>query len=146
MPMRSPRVAASGATVYTLSDTASDAASQKLAERHDREDLLAGVDLSRQDDVIAGVLMDLARTETQPRSDRLADALVAGLRDERRRPAQAATAGGGVLGAEGAGHPLGAGRTGVPSSDRDGPATRLAPRLTDPPPGAWAAADAAERS
>jgi N-acetylmuramoyl-L-alanine amidase len=72
---------ASGATVYTLSETATDTASRQLAERHDREDLLAGVDLSRQDDVIAGVLMDLARTETAPRSDRLADALVEGLKE-----------------------------------------------------------------
>lgn len=71
---------ASGATVYTLSETASDSASARLAERHDRDALLAGVDLSDQDDVIAGVLMDLARTDTQPRSDRLAEAIVAGLR------------------------------------------------------------------
>ena len=71
---------ASGATVYTLSETASDIASQKLAERHDRADLLAGVDLSGQDDVIARVLMDMARTDTAPRSEALAEALVAGLR------------------------------------------------------------------
>ncbi len=71
---------ASGATVYTLSDTASDIASQKLAERHDRSDLLAGVDLSGQDDAIARVLMDMARTDTTPRSEALAEALVAGLR------------------------------------------------------------------
>lgn len=70
---------ASGATVYTLSDTASDEASAKLAERHDRADLLAGVDLSKQDDVIADVLMDLARLDSSPRADRLADALVEGL-------------------------------------------------------------------
>lgn len=70
---------ASGATIYTLSDRATDIASQKLAERHDRADLLAGVDLSGQDDVIASVLMDLARTDTAPRSDKLADALVVGL-------------------------------------------------------------------
>jgi len=67
---------AEGATLYTLADRASDTASQKLAERHDRADLLAGVDLSDQDDVIAGVLMDMARNETTPRTDRLADALV----------------------------------------------------------------------
>lgn len=72
---------ATGATVYTLSDTASDEAAAALAERHDRADLLAGVDLKGQDDVIAGVLMDLARLDTQPRSEALADALVAGLRD-----------------------------------------------------------------
>lgn len=70
---------ATGATVYTLSETASDAASAALAERHDRADLLAGVDLSEADDVVAGVLMDLARLETAPRSDALADALVAGI-------------------------------------------------------------------
>ncbi len=70
---------AAGATVYTLSDTASDAASAKLAERHDRNDLLAGIDLAGQDDVIADVLMDLARMETAPRADQLADQLVIGL-------------------------------------------------------------------
>ncbi|MCX7288495.1 MAG: N-acetylmuramoyl-L-alanine amidase [Rhodobacterales bacterium] len=67
---------AQGATVYTLSDKASDAASAALAERHDRDDLLAGVDLSDQDDVVAEVLMDMARTDTMPRTDRLADAVV----------------------------------------------------------------------
>lgn len=71
---------ASGATVYTLSDSASDEAAQRLAERHDRMDLLAGVDLRTQDDVVAGVLMDLARTETAPRSEALAEALVAELK------------------------------------------------------------------
>ncbi|SMX42780.1 N-acetylmuramoyl-L-alanine amidase [Actibacterium lipolyticum] len=71
---------ATGAAIYTLSDKASDRASQKLAERHDRADLLAGVDLSDHDDVIADVLMDLARLETAPRADGLADALVVGLR------------------------------------------------------------------
>lgn len=67
---------ARGATVYTLSDEASDAASAQLAAQHDRSDILAGVDLSGTDDEIASVLMDLARTETQPRSDMLAAALI----------------------------------------------------------------------
>jgi N-acetylmuramoyl-L-alanine amidase len=70
---------AHGATVYLLSDSASDAASAALAERHDRDDLLAGIDLTGQDDRIAGVLMDLARQETQPRAERLAQALVSGI-------------------------------------------------------------------
>lgn len=61
-----------GATVYTLSDEASDEASAALAERHDRDDLLAGVDLTEQDDLVAAILMDMARTETEPRIDRLA--------------------------------------------------------------------------
>lgn len=70
---------AEGATVYTLAERASDEASVKLAERHDRADLLAGIDLSDQDDVIAAVLLDMARTETVPRTDRLAGALVSRL-------------------------------------------------------------------
>lgn len=66
---------ASGATVYRLAGSASDAASEQLAERHDRADLLAGIDLSGHDDVVADVLMDLARTETGPRAARLAEEL-----------------------------------------------------------------------
>ena len=46
-----------------------------MAERHERDDLLAGIDLSAQDDLVATVLMDMARTETKPRTDRLALAL-----------------------------------------------------------------------
>ena len=69
-----------GTTVHTLSRSATDEASRKLAERHDRADLLSGVDLSDSDDVVADVLMDLARMETQPRSEALADAIVAQLR------------------------------------------------------------------
>lgn len=67
---------ARGATVYTLSDQASDAASAQLAAQHDRADILAGVDLSGTDDQVAAVLMDLARTETMPRTDTLASALI----------------------------------------------------------------------
>jgi len=81
---------ATGATIYTLAEEASDAASAALAERHDRADLLAGVDLSGQDDLIAAVLMEMARVETSPRSDRLADALVTSIKaaklDMHKRP------------------------------------------------------------
>jgi N-acetylmuramoyl-L-alanine amidase len=66
---------ATGATVYKLAKKASDAASAQLAERHDRTDLLAGLDLTASDDEVAGVLMDMARTETGPRADSLAQAL-----------------------------------------------------------------------
>lgn len=66
---------AQGATIYTLADEASDEAAAALAERHERDDLLAGIDLSAQDDTVATVLIDMARTETAPRTDRLARAL-----------------------------------------------------------------------
>ncbi|WP_428515949.1 N-acetylmuramoyl-L-alanine amidase [Roseovarius sp.] len=72
---------AHGATVYTLSDSASDRASAALAERHDRADLLAGIDLTGSDDVVADVLMDLARMETQPRAEQLAKAIQMGIRE-----------------------------------------------------------------
>jgi N-acetylmuramoyl-L-alanine amidase len=72
---------AHGATVYTLSDSASDRASAALAERHDRADLLAGIDLTGSDDVVADVLMDLARMETQPRAEHLAKAIQLGIKD-----------------------------------------------------------------
>jgi N-acetylmuramoyl-L-alanine amidase len=83
---------ATGATVYTLAEEATDAASAALAERHDRDDLLAGLDLTDQDDVVAQVLMDMARTETQPRTDRLAQAVVGAIKAAEirmhRRPRQ----------------------------------------------------------
>jgi N-acetylmuramoyl-L-alanine amidase len=69
--------AAVGASVYTLSQEAVDAASARMAERHNRGDLLAGLDLSGQDDTVATVLMDMARLETGPAAMRLADVLVA---------------------------------------------------------------------
>ena len=72
---------ATGATVYLLADEASDRASAKLAERHDRADLLAGLDLSRQEDSVAMVMMDLARAETRPRSARLAGAIADAARE-----------------------------------------------------------------
>lgn len=77
-----PSGRALGTTVHTLARSASDEASRLLAERHDRADLLAGIDLSDSDDQVAGVLMDLARAETQPRSEQLADAIVGALRVE----------------------------------------------------------------
>ena len=74
-----PNGRASGATVYTLSAKASDEASAKLAERHDRDDLLSGVDLTGKDDVVAGVLLDLARQETAPRTAAFSRALTSAI-------------------------------------------------------------------
>lgn len=70
---------AHGATVYVLSREASDAASAALAERHERDDLLSGIDLSSADDQVTSILLDLARQETQPRTEHLARALIEGM-------------------------------------------------------------------
>lgn len=84
-----------GSTVYTLSKEANDEASATLAERHDRDDLLAGVDLRQQDDLVAEVLLDMARTETSPRIARLSEALVAAIKAKKlkmhRHPHQEAS-------------------------------------------------------
>ena len=72
---------ARGASVYTLSADGADAAARRMAERHERADLLAGLDLSDQDDRVATVLMDLARAQTRPASAALADEIVSALRD-----------------------------------------------------------------
>ncbi|WP_372573093.1 N-acetylmuramoyl-L-alanine amidase [Ruegeria jejuensis] len=86
---------AHGATVYTLSEEASDIASAKLAERHDRDDLLSGVDLSNADDEVTDILLDLARQETRPRSQALARVLVDNIAAQgtpmNRRPLRSAS-------------------------------------------------------
>lgn len=72
---------AHGASVYTLSQDASDEASAALAERHERDDLLSGLDLTGTDDRVAQVLMDIARLDSAPRSRALAGHLVDGIRN-----------------------------------------------------------------
>jgi len=71
-----------GATIYTLAEDAGDAAAQRIVERHERGDLLAGVDLQAADDRVATALLGLARAETAPAARRFADALVLSLQRE----------------------------------------------------------------
>jgi len=70
---------ATGASVYTLAEEAVAEATRRMAERHGRADIVAGLDLSGQDDAVATVLMDLARLETGPAGRRFAAELVAAL-------------------------------------------------------------------
>jgi N-acetylmuramoyl-L-alanine amidase len=75
---------AQGATVYTLSETASDPAAARLAEEENRADVIAGVDLKDQPDDVAGILIDLAQRETKTFSLQLADKLVAAMKRATR--------------------------------------------------------------
>jgi N-acetylmuramoyl-L-alanine amidase len=60
---------ATGATVYTLSEEASDEEARALAAKENFSDALAGVELpSDSDEVLANILIDLAQRETQNRS------------------------------------------------------------------------------
>lgn len=72
---------ARGGSVYTLSDEAASVAARRMAERHQRGDLIAGLDLSDQDDRVASVLMDLARSKTGPQGSRFAQTLVSELEE-----------------------------------------------------------------
>jgi N-acetylmuramoyl-L-alanine amidase len=67
---------AQGATVYTLSETATDPAAARLAEQENRADVIAGVDLKDQPDDVAGILIDLAQRETKTFSTEFAHKLV----------------------------------------------------------------------
>ena len=56
---------ARGATVYTVSDRASDAEAARLAEKENKADLIAGMDLSAQSQDIVNILYDLTHRETR---------------------------------------------------------------------------------
>ncbi len=71
-----------GATVYTLSEDASDALAQALAEHENRSDILAGLALEDQPDDVADILFDLARRETKNVSVRFAKSLVSDMRGQ----------------------------------------------------------------
>jgi N-acetylmuramoyl-L-alanine amidase len=75
---------AQGATVYTLSNKASDPEAAKLAEEENRADVIAGVDLKSQPDDVAGILIDLAERETKTFSLQFAHKLVAELKGVTR--------------------------------------------------------------
>ncbi|MEM6781807.1 MAG: N-acetylmuramoyl-L-alanine amidase [Pseudomonadota bacterium] len=65
-----------GASVYTLSDKASDKQTAMLAARENQADLIAGVDLSHEDQEVADILIDLAMRDTMNQSKFLANTLV----------------------------------------------------------------------
>jgi len=68
---------ATGATVYTLSEEASDEEAKALAAKENFSDALAGVELpSDSDEVLANILIDLAQRETQNRSVTFARSIV----------------------------------------------------------------------
>ncbi len=67
---------AQGATVYTLSETASDAEAARLAEAENKADVIAGMDLSSEPGDVADILIDLAQRETKTFSNHFARNLV----------------------------------------------------------------------
>ena len=75
---------ARGASIYTLSETASDAEAARLAEAENRADVIAGVDLSAEPNDVADILIDLAQRETKAFSANFAHALAKELKATSR--------------------------------------------------------------
>jgi N-acetylmuramoyl-L-alanine amidase len=65
-----------GATVYTVSDKASDAEAQALAERENLSDQLGGIEVKVDSPEVADILFDLIRRETHSFSMSFANTLV----------------------------------------------------------------------
>lgn len=65
-----------GASIYTLSENASDEQTEMLAQRENRADLIAGVDLSAEDEVVVNILVDLTMRDTMNQSSFLANTVV----------------------------------------------------------------------
>jgi N-acetylmuramoyl-L-alanine amidase len=67
---------AQGATIYTLSDKASDAEAERLAEAENKSDAIGGVNLSDEPTEVADILIDLAQRETKTFANRFARTLM----------------------------------------------------------------------
>jgi N-acetylmuramoyl-L-alanine amidase len=67
---------AQGATIYTLSDRASDAEAERLAEAENKADAIGGVNLTSEPTEVADILIDLAQRETRTFSNRFARLLM----------------------------------------------------------------------
>jgi len=65
-----------GATVYTVSEKASDSEAAAMAKRENKSDIIAGMDLEEEIDIVQSILIDLVKRETMNLSSSFANALV----------------------------------------------------------------------
>jgi N-acetylmuramoyl-L-alanine amidase len=75
---------AQGATIYTLSDHASDVEAERLAESENRADAIGGVNLTEEPTDVADILIDLAQRETRTFSNRFAHLLMSEMKNSVR--------------------------------------------------------------
>jgi N-acetylmuramoyl-L-alanine amidase len=57
-----------GATLYTLSNKASDAEAEALAQKENRADIIGGIDLATENEEVADILIELTQRETKNHS------------------------------------------------------------------------------
>ena len=75
---------AQGATIYTLSDRASDAEAERLAEAENKADAIGGVNLTEEPTDVADILIDLAQRETRTFANRFARLLMGEMKTTTR--------------------------------------------------------------
>lgn len=75
---------AQGATIYTLSDKASDAQAERLAEAENKSDAIGGVNLTAEPTEVVDILIDLAQRETRTFSNRFARLLMGEMKNSAR--------------------------------------------------------------
>jgi len=75
---------AQGATIYTLSDHATDAQAEQLADSENRADAIGGVNLTDEPTDVADILIDLAQRETRTFSNRFARLLMGEMKNTAR--------------------------------------------------------------
>lgn len=75
---------AQGATIYTLSDRASDAEAERLAEAENKADAIGGVNLTEEPTEVADILIDLAQRETRTFSNHFARLLLSEMKNTVR--------------------------------------------------------------
>ncbi|MFN8947786.1 MAG: N-acetylmuramoyl-L-alanine amidase, partial [Alphaproteobacteria bacterium] len=71
-----PAATARGASVYTLSERASDREAEALARSENQSDIIAGIDLANEPDIVTSILIDLAQRETNNLSAQFAQILI----------------------------------------------------------------------
>ncbi|KRR16575.1 N-acetylmuramoyl-L-alanine amidase [Bradyrhizobium lablabi] len=67
---------AQGATIYTLSDKATDSDAERLADAENKSDAIGGVNLADEPTEVADILIDLVQRETKTFSNRFARVLM----------------------------------------------------------------------
>src|SRR5690606_8075067 len=73
-----------GGSVYTLSEKASDKEAEALAQKENKADIIAGIDLNDQSETVARILIDLRQRLTKNDSVTLARGLIDELGDSTR--------------------------------------------------------------
>ena len=75
---------ARGATIYTLSDKATDSDAERLADAENKSDAIGGVSLADEPTEVADILIDLVQRETKTFSNRFARVLMGEMKNTVR--------------------------------------------------------------